>query len=131
MRRFVVAAASSLVFFLSACGAAKAGDKCDTQGYLCADATTALECKLGAWVALPCKGANGCKKASDSIKCDMTGNVAGDACASSAVGKGLCTADQKAVLECREDSATGALTLKKTMDCRTCAVTGDQVTCQP
>lgn len=129
MRRFVVLLSLSL--FSVACGGPKAGDKCDTAGYLCADATSAMECKLGAWVALPCKGTNGCKRAGDSIKCDMSGNVAGDGCASSAVGKGLCTTDQKATLECREDPATSKLTLVQTMTCRTCTVTGDQVTCQP
>jgi hypothetical protein len=120
---------SSLV--LPACGGAKAGDKCTAAGYLCADATTALECKLGAYVALPCRGSAGCKAIGNLIRCDMSGNAAGDACASSSAGKGLCTSDQQHTLECREDPATSQLHLVQTKDCQTCTVNGDLVVCQP
>ena len=74
---------------------------------------------------LPCRGDNGCKRDGDVIRCDMTKNVAGDACASTAENKGLCTADQTAVLTCRDG------VLVHTSDCKTCAVSGDQVVCQP
>jgi hypothetical protein len=59
----------------------------------------------------------------------MSGNMEGDACASSDAGKGLCSG-MTATLECREDM-NGNLVLTKTNDCRTCTVTGDQVICQP
>jgi hypothetical protein len=55
----------------------------------------------------------------------MNGNVAGDGCAASAEGRGLCTADGKAVLECR----MGVLVLVKT--CGTCVMDATRVTCQP
>jgi hypothetical protein len=55
----------------------------------------------------------------------MTGNLAGDRCASTAEGRGLCTADGGGTLECRG----GALI--QTNTCRACVVTGSQVICTP
>lgn len=130
MRFLLSVAVVSLSLFATACGAPKAGDKCDTTGFLCESSQTAMECKLGVWVSLPCKGSGGCVRDGDTVKCDMSGNAEGDACASSAAGKGLCTMDGKATLECREDMS-GNLVLTKTNTCRTCTVTGDQVICQP
>jgi hypothetical protein len=122
---------------LSACGSAAPGGPCDTTGFLCLDNVTAMECVLQKWVSLPCRGATGCQRDGNTIKCDMSGNMEGDACASSAVGSGLCTTDGKATLECRNDPSTGSNTLKKTNSCRSCVVqknatTGkDEVICQP
>ncbi len=121
---------SALVSFaalslLTACGTPMAGEQCNVSGFLCESAASALECKVGVWTSLPCKGTNGCKREGDVVKCDMTGNAEGDACASSAEGKGLCTTDKQGTLECRDGS------LKKTNSCRTCEVTGDTVTCTP
>ncbi len=114
------------VVLVSACGGTpKAGDKCDTTGFLCADGSGALQCKAGSWVNLPCRGINGCKRDADKIKCDMEGNIAGDPCASTAEGKGLCAPDGKSTLECRDG------VLVKTFDCRSCAVMSDQVVCTP
>ncbi len=112
-------------FALAACGSPKAGDKCNTNGFLCADAANALECKLGVWTNLPCRGPGGCTKSNDTVKCDMTADLEGDNCASSAEGKGLCTTDGTATLECRDGK------LVKTNTCRTCVVMNDQVTCTP
>ena len=61
----------------------------------------------------------------DVIRCDMSKDQAGDACASTAENKGLCTSDQASVLTCRDG------VLVHTSDCKTCAVSGDQVVCQP
>lgn len=130
MRFLLTTVAVASLSLFSACGAPKAGDKCDTTGFLCESAASAMECKLGAWVSLPCKGPGGCVREGDTVKCDMSGNMVGDACASSAAGKGLCTADGMATLECREDMS-GNLVLTQTNTCRTCTVTGDQVICQP
>lgn len=109
----------------SGCGQPKAGDRCDTTGFLCSSPTSALECRVGTWVTLPCRGTNGCKRQADVVSCDMTGNAEGDACASTAEAKGLCTTDGKGTLECRDG------TLVKTNTCRTCTVSGDTVVCQP
>lgn len=133
MRSFLIVAALSF----AACGSASPGAPCDSSGFLCNDNVTALECQLGKWVALPCRGPTGCQRDGNTIKCDMSANLEGDACASSAVGSGLCTTDGKATLECRNDPNTGTNTLKKTNTCRTCTVmrnstTGrDEVVCQP
>ncbi|WP_375773165.1 hypothetical protein NR798_20500 [Archangium gephyra] len=109
---------------LSACGV-KAGDSCSGGGYTCASEKEALECRDKEWRTLPCRGASGCSESEDLINCDMKGNVAGDACAASAEGRGLCTADGKAVLECR----MGLLVQVKT--CGTCVMDDTRVTCQP
>lgn len=111
--------------FTFSCGTPVAGDTCNVTGFLCESAASALECKLGKWTSLPCKGPNGCKREGDVVKCDMTGNAENDACASSAEGKGLCTSDGQGTLECREGK------LVKTNTCRSCTVANDLVTCQP
>lgn len=108
---------------LSACGV-KAGDKCEGGGYLCSHEKEALECRDKTWRTLPCKGPSGCTEAAGSIQCDMTGSVEGDACAASAEGRGLCTTDGKAVLECR----MGTLVLIK--QCRVCTMDSTRVNCQ-
>jgi len=120
-----LALVAALTVFTTACGSPVAGETCNVTGFLCESAASALECRVGKWTSLPCKGTNGCKREGDIVKCDMTGNAEGDACASSAEGKGLCTSDGQGTLECRDGK------LVKTNTCRTCSVTGDVVTCQP
>jgi hypothetical protein len=123
LRRLALVLVSAL--FLAACGTAAEGGTCDSNGFLCLDATAALECRLGTWKKLPCRGSNGCKREADVIRCDMTGNLENDACASTAEGRGICTGDGLGTLECRSG------TLVKTNTCRSCSVSGDQVVCQP
>jgi hypothetical protein len=123
MKKLALLALSSLMFV--ACGPPKAGDKCNTTGFLCQDTTTAMECKVGLWSALPCKGVGGCKREAEIIKCDMAGNDENDACSSTAEGKGLCTKDGLGTLECRDGK------LLKTNTCRSCTVSGETVVCQP
>jgi hypothetical protein len=125
MRQLLLATSLVTSLFAVGCGTPKAGDSCNVTGFLCESGTAALECKVGKWVQLPCKGINGCKREGELVKCDMTGNVENDACASLAERKGLCTADGKATLECIDG------TLKKTNVCRTCMVSGETVVCQP
>lgn len=108
---------------LSACGV-KAGDKCEGGGYTCASEKEALECRDKVWRTLPCRGPAGCSEEGNSVSCDMVGNVEEDACAASAEGRGLCTADGKAVLECR----MGMLVQVK--ECRVCTMDSTRVTCQ-
>ncbi len=115
----------SFSLFAVGCAAPKAGDACNVTGFLCENTNAALECKVGKWVSLPCRGTNGCKRDGETVRCDMTGNLEGDGCASSAERKGLCTGDGKATLECIDGS------LKKTNACRTCSVSGETVVCQP
>lgn len=120
-----LALVASLSIFSFSCGTPAAGESCTSTGFLCESAASALECKVGKWTSLPCKGTNGCKREGEVVKCDMTGNAENDACASSAEGKGLCTSDNLGTLECRDGK------LVKTNTCRSCTVNGDTVTCQP
>lgn len=128
MRRLALAVSA---LFVVACGGPKEGATCDTSGFLCVDSTAALECYAGKWVKLPCKGADGCKREGDLVRCDMSGNVAGDNCASTAVSRGLCTADGKGTLECKETTPGAPLQLQQTHTCRSCTVMNDQVVCTP
>lgn len=105
--------------------APKLGEPCSVTGFSCEAAATALECKVGNWVALPCRGPGGCSKANGVVNCDMAGSLEGDACASSAEGRGLCTADGLGTLECRNG------VFLKTNTCRSCSLSGGLVTCQP
>ncbi len=123
--RYLLIVSCLTSLFAVGCGTPKAGDTCNVTGFLCENSTAALECKVGKWVSLPCKGPNGCQRDGDRVKCDMTGNVEGDNCASTAERKGLCTSDGKATLECIDG------VLKKTNVCRTCMVSGETVVCQP
>jgi hypothetical protein len=125
MRRLALSAALTASMVLTACGGAKQGATCSTNGFLCADTTAALECQGGTWVSLPCKGTGGCKREADVVKCDMSADEEGDNCASTAQGRGLCTKDGLGTLECREGK------LVKTNTCRSCMVNGDQVVCSP
>ncbi|MCY1079137.1 hypothetical protein [Archangium lansingense] len=109
---------------LSACGV-KAGDSCRGGGYTCASEKEALECRDEVWRTLQCRGASGCSESDGTVQCDMQGNLVGDSCAASAEGRGLCTADNRGVLECR----MGVLTLVKT--CGTCVMDDTHVTCEP
>ena len=112
------------LLLLAGCGArGVAGEACTKTGFVCQDTSTALECRDGTWMALPCRGTGGCTESSGSILCDMAGNLAGDGCASTSEGKGLCSGDGRATLECKSGS------LVATNACSSCSVTGDQVVC--
>lgn len=108
---------------VSACGTPRAGDRCNTSGFFCADISAALECRDGVWVTLPCKGPDGCSRDGDLIRCDMSGNAVGDACATSAEAKGLCAQDGLSTLECRDGK------LVKTNACSSCKVVGEEIIC--
>ncbi len=60
-----------------------------------------------------------------TIRCDTSANVAGDNCALSAEGRGLCRADGLAILECRMG------VLVETQSCSSCSQSGSQIVCQP
>ena len=110
--------------FLSGCGGPDVGDSCTSSGYVCRDDKEALECRAGQWRALPCRGGLGCQDSSGGIRCDTSANRAGDACALSAEGRGLCRDDGLALLECRMG------VLVETQVCVSCAPSGSQLVCQ-
>lgn len=119
----------TFVVGLAACGPPKPSESCDRPGFLCADNDTALECRsVGGelqWVALPCRGPGGCVKVAAEIECDVSANLEGDACASTAEGDGLCAENGTVLLTC----ARGVLA--KTATCSACSVSNGQVVCQP
>jgi hypothetical protein len=125
MNRFLSILSLVGFFFLSGCGGPDVGDSCKTSGYVCRSDQEALECRQGQWRALPCRGGLGCQESSGSIRCDTSANVAGDNCALSAEGRGLCSADGLSVLECR----MGVL-VKAEEQCRSCTQNGTQIVCQ-
>jgi hypothetical protein len=125
MSRFRLVLLPIAALALFACGGPKAGDSCNQTGFLCADDANALECRVGTWTQLPCRGSGGCKRDGSIIRCDMSGNQAGDTCASTAEGKGLCNSTGTGTLECRN----GVLVATNT--CKTCTVSGEQVVCTP
>jgi hypothetical protein len=109
---------------LPSCGPTT-GASCKGGGYVCSDDKEALECRGGAWRALPCRGPMGCVELEGSIRCDMSLNKEGDACAASAEGRGLCSADGKSLLECR----MGALVAVRS--CSSCSMNNTLVICEP
>ena len=109
---------------LSACGA-RPGDSCKGGGYVCVSEIEAMECRDAVWRVLPCRGPAGCEESGNTVRCDLSANLPRDACAASAEGRGICTADGKGVLECR----LGLLEQVRT--CGSCSMDDARVTCQP
>ncbi|MBN1204483.1 MAG: hypothetical protein JXB05_06130 [Myxococcaceae bacterium] len=124
MNRFLALLPLVGSLFLSGCGGPDVGDSCQVSGYVCRDEAEALECRQGQWRALPCKGPRGCAELDGTVHCDTSANLAGDNCALSAEGRGLCRADGLAVLECRMG------VLVETEECRSCSLSGSQLVCQ-
>jgi hypothetical protein len=112
------------VLLLAACGTPEAGDDCNTIGYLCANRTTALECRAGTWRQLPCRGVGGCELVGGHIECDVSLNQPGDACGAQVEGGSICTPAGDATLECR-----GGVFIQ-TLTCTSCTVVGGQLACQ-
>lgn len=125
MNRFLALLPLAGVLFLSGCGGPSVGDSCQSSGYVCQSDTEALECRQNQWRALPCRGGLGCHESDGSIRCDTSANVAGDNCALSAEGRGLCRADGLAILECRMG------VLVETQSCSSCTQSGSQIVCKP
>ncbi len=83
--------------------AKKAGDSCKGDKLVCADKKTALSCADGKFVAVACKGANGCKRKKDEFVCDVSANEDGDSCTANLANKGDCAPDGKAWVVCHKD----------------------------
>ena len=125
MRLSLAALSIAVSILASACGGASVGGSCNTDGLACEDSSNALECRVGTWRALPCRGPGGCKVSNSKVTCDMSLNHEGDACAASTEGQGICDPSGTAALTCRSG------TLVKTNTCSSCTTTGDQIICQP
>ena len=108
---------------LSACGPSEGGS-CTARTFACQDEETALECREAQWVAIPCRGPDGCATAGGRVQCDMALNQPGDGCPLNAEGHVTCkTPELDAILECR-----GGV-LVETTACPGCAGVGDRLTC--
>jgi hypothetical protein len=76
------------------------GSSCDPREARCLDATRAIVCDDGTFVAVPCRGKAGCSTVQESTSCDFSGNQPGDTCASSHEGVAVCVGGD-AMLSCR------------------------------
>lgn len=85
----------------ASCSKPKAGDKCENGQWSCTDARAALYCANGTWQAETCKGPSGCQDLKGAVKCDITGNVAGDVCPAALEGKTGCRVGNKERLTCK------------------------------
>lgn len=113
---------------LVGCGPPKAGDHCSSTEYDCLDSANAGECRGGAWVQIPCRGAGGCSISNGQVQCALS-PVTGDACASTQEGEATCSGTGSTgagtfEYSCKDGSWTAAL-------CRTCTESSGSVTCQP
>jgi len=109
------------------CGAQEGG-ACSGEVYHCAAQDSILECRGGRWVAIPCKGPDGCRAVSGGLACDVTGNQEGEGCPSAMEGTGFCRGTSPlSLFTCR-----GAQVVKL-QDCRSCATaTGSSsIVCTP
>lgn len=120
--QLILAISLLLLCGASACGP-KLGARCHEESSVCQDTHAALECREGAWVAIPCRGQNGCKRQGNIVSCDMMGNQLGDLCASTAEGKALCTADGMGTLRCISGQ------LRAESACASCSIQNDVVSC--
>lgn len=109
---------------LAACGPSPGSD-CDTTGYRCHSATSALECRDGHWRALPCRGPLGCRETEGQIDCDVSRNRVDDACAEAHEAYTICDPSGLALLECRLG------TFQQTQSCSQCFSVGETFTCSP
>jgi hypothetical protein len=101
MRRFVLVVLSVLGLVLVAgCTKAKPGDPCKKGTALCVDARTQVTCQDGRFISSPCRGADGCRREGQSIRCDVSANNDGDVCSTDNDGSGGCAVDGKAIIGC-------------------------------
>jgi hypothetical protein len=108
---------------LEGCGAQEGG-ACSGAVYHCAAQDTVLECRDGRWVAVPCKGADGCRAIPGGLACDVSGNVEGDGCPTAMEGTGFCLGTSpQTMFTCRGQQIT------KLQDCRSCLTTSTSIVC--
>jgi hypothetical protein len=77
----------------------KAGRKCN-GGAACANEHTELACVDGQYVAMPCKGPDGCVASDNVASCDIRGNAEGDPCVAAGGSTKTCAPDGKTQVEC-------------------------------
>ena len=124
-----LAAATLLV--LSQCKAPKPtpGAPCTigNNRFLCSDPSTAMLCRNGTWVDVPCRGPQGCSGMDTSPSCDDDLARAGEACLMPPSGDNLaCSTDKLDELTC----VAGHWGLTRTCKGpKKCAITGNVISC--
>jgi hypothetical protein len=104
-----------------------AGDPCPVPNkYVCADTTSALLCRDGRRVPMPCRGPNGCFGEGDASKCDDDLGVAGDVCFMTLNENYACTPDHGSEVKCKDGTFAVVRTCKGP---KKCVVEGDVVHC--
>jgi hypothetical protein len=79
------------------------GGPCSEAGKIvCQDPGSALICKEGTFVPIPCHGANGCKQSGTTAHCDDRLAIEGDACQGGPAETYACSTDNKKALVCRD-----------------------------
>jgi hypothetical protein len=94
--------------------------------YVCSDERSALLCRDGKRVPMPCRGPKGCAGTGDASKCDDDLAAAGDVCAMTLNENYACTLDHGSEVKCKD----GVFGVVRT--CRgpkKCAVNGDLINC--
>jgi hypothetical protein len=110
---------------MTACSKPKAGDDCTLGQATCVDEKTELQCDKGRFVAAPCKGPKGCVVTGGAQTCDISGNAAGDSCATDDENVSQCLADKKGRVVCH----AGRYAVEKCLGPKGCEESGDKVDC--
>ena len=84
------------------------GGKCVTAGkYQCSDPTSALLCQAGTYVAVPCRGPQGCAGLGNNSACDDDLGLDGEACMMQVGGDNLsCAVDRSKEFICTQGKWT-------------------------
>jgi hypothetical protein len=76
------------------------GDTCSVGQVACLDERTKLTCQEGKYLSTSCRGPFGCAVESDVVRCDISGNAAGDECPEADEGHAACAPDGTHALRC-------------------------------
>jgi hypothetical protein len=95
------------------------GGKCVTAGkYQCSDPTSALLCQAGTYVAVPCRGPQGCAGLGNNSACDDDLGLDGEACMMQVGGDNLsCAVDRSKEFICTQGKWTMSRTCKGPKKC--------------
>ncbi len=111
-----------LITLLLACEDKKptAGKVCPVQDHgkwTCSDSKNALYCDAGKYIAIPCRGPEGCTGKPTEASCDATIGRVDDPCVEMTFPPTRCTEDKKARLECAGGRAIVELQCKGPKGC--------------
>lgn len=101
------------------------GDSCSGDRAFCHDDRTKLACEEGKLESFPCRGPFGCTVEGDLLRCDISGNAAGDACPQADEGQAACAPDGTHALRCSE----GRLVVEPCHGPRGCQTQQDRAVC--